>query len=117
MYNFLTCSKLGGSFCARSLLSNSPVQFSRDPITFATPFVNSKPGAPGENRTPDALLRTEALYPLSYGGSFPLRLEGAGCIGAVTISGLPERMDHNYVVEVLASCCGVALQDVALDNV
>ena len=25
-------------------------------------------GAPGENRTPDALLRTEALYPLSYGG-------------------------------------------------
>ena len=53
----------------------------------------------------------------SHGGSFPLRLEGAGCIGAVTISGLPERMDHNYVVEVLASCCGVALQDVALDTV
>lgn len=25
-------------------------------------------GTPGENRTPDALLRTEALYPLSYGG-------------------------------------------------
>ena len=25
-------------------------------------------GAPGENRTPDALLRTEALCPLSYGG-------------------------------------------------
>src|SRR5260221_3052406 len=24
--------------------------------------------APGETRTPDALLRTEALYPLSYGG-------------------------------------------------
>ena len=24
--------------------------------------------APGENRTPDALLRTEALYPLSYEG-------------------------------------------------
>jgi hypothetical protein len=24
--------------------------------------------APGEIRTPDALLRTEALYPLSYGG-------------------------------------------------
>ena len=26
--------------------------------------------APGEIRTPDALLRTEALYPLSYGGSY-----------------------------------------------
>ena len=28
-------------------------------------------GAPGENRTPDALLRTEALCPLSYGGGPP----------------------------------------------
>ncbi len=25
-------------------------------------------GTPGGNRTPDAFLRTEALYPLSYGG-------------------------------------------------
>jgi len=51
-----------------------------------------------------------------HGGSFPLFLDGAGCIGAVTISGLPERLDHTYVVEVLANYCGVALQDVALDN-
>lgn len=28
----------------------------------------SQSSAPGENRTPDALLRTEALCPLSYGG-------------------------------------------------
>ena len=26
--------------------------------------------APGRNRTPDALLRTEALYPLSYRGPY-----------------------------------------------
>src|SRR6187401_3062381 len=30
-------------------------------------------GAPGGNRTPDAFLRTEALYPLSYGGGSKLR--------------------------------------------
>ena len=30
--------------------------------------MSSLDGTPGENRTPDALLRTEALYPLSYRG-------------------------------------------------
>ncbi len=29
-------------------------------------ILGSKSGGPGGNRTPDALLRTEALYPLSY---------------------------------------------------
>ncbi len=29
-----------------------------------------KYGAPGEIRTPDARLRTAALYPLSYGGGY-----------------------------------------------
>ena len=49
-----------------------------------------------------------------HGGSFPLMLEGAGCIGAITVSGLPERTDHDYVVEVLAEFCGVELFEVAL---
>ncbi len=33
-----------------------------------------KTGALGGNRTPDALLRTEALYPLSYKGALALIL-------------------------------------------
>ncbi len=32
-------------------------------------YATSPIGAPGGNRTPDAFLRTEALYPLSYGGT------------------------------------------------
>ena len=38
----------------------------------------------------------------SHGGSFPILVKGTGCIGAVTVSGLPQRDDHNVVVEALA---------------
>jgi uncharacterized protein (UPF0303 family) len=37
----------------------------------------------------------------SHGGSFPIRVTGAGVIGSVTVSGLPERDDHQLVVEAL----------------
>lgn len=41
------------------------------------------------------------------GGSFPIRLRGVGAIGAVTISGLPQRDDHNVVVAALAAHLGL----------
>ncbi len=37
----------------------------------------------------------------SHGGSFPIFVRGTGCVGAVTVSGLPQRDDHNLVVEAL----------------
>src|SRR5580698_10550095 len=40
------------------------------------------------------------------GGSFPLAVEGAGVIGSVTVSGLPQRGDHNLAVEVLCAMLG-----------
>ncbi len=42
----------------------------------------------------------EADY-AAHGGSFPLHVTGAGIIGSVTVSGLPQREDHNLVVEAL----------------
>ncbi|HEX4037528.1 MAG TPA: heme-degrading domain-containing protein [Acidobacteriaceae bacterium] len=36
-----------------------------------------------------------------HGGSFPIRARGSGCVGAVTVSGLAQRDDHNLVVEAL----------------
>ena len=37
----------------------------------------------------------------AHGGGFPLILDGLGCIGAITVSGLPQVEDHALVVEVL----------------
>ncbi|MFE2885597.1 heme-degrading domain-containing protein [Streptomyces sp. NPDC059272] len=37
----------------------------------------------------------------AHGGSFPIRVEGAGVIGTVTVSGLPQLQDHRFVVAAL----------------
>ncbi|MDE3062038.1 MAG: heme-degrading domain-containing protein [Acidobacteriota bacterium] len=37
----------------------------------------------------------------THGGAFPITVAGSGVIGSVTISGLPQRSDHELVVEVL----------------
>jgi uncharacterized protein (UPF0303 family) len=42
----------------------------------------------------------------SHGGSFPLKVAGTGVIGSVTVSGLPQRADHELVVEALCSQLG-----------
>jgi uncharacterized protein (UPF0303 family) len=44
----------------------------------------------------------------SHGGSFPLAVKGAGILGSVTVSGLPQRADHELVVEAL---CGILGRD------
>jgi uncharacterized protein (UPF0303 family) len=50
-----------------------------------------------------------------HGGSFPIVVAGSGCIGAVTVSGLPQREDHAMAVEALAELCGVSLEGLRLD--
>ncbi|MBW6424635.1 heme-degrading domain-containing protein [Rhizobium sp. XQZ8] len=58
------------------------------------------------------------LSPADYaphGGSFPIRVEGVGCIGAVTVSGLPQREDHNLVVEAFARMLGKNISSLRLD--
>jgi uncharacterized protein (UPF0303 family) len=60
---------------------------------------------------------SRGVSPLDYaphGGSFPIHVEGAGIIGTVTVSGLPQREDHNLVVEALAAHLGKPLADLAL---
>jgi len=46
----------------------------------------------------------------THGGSFPLTVKGAGVVGSVTVSGLPQRADHELAVEAL---CGLLDRDYA----
>lgn len=50
----------------------------------------------------------------SHGGAFPLTVAGAGVIGSITVSGLPQRADHELVVEALCAHLGHAYSKLAL---
>ncbi|MGA2888554.1 MAG: heme-degrading domain-containing protein [Terracidiphilus sp.] len=56
-------------------------------------------------KTKDETLFEKQGLPLSdyavHGGSFPLTVAGAGVVGSATVSGLPQRADHELVVEAL----------------
>lgn len=49
------------------------------------------------------------------GGGFPIAVAATGVIGAVAVSGLPQRDDHEMVVAALAELAGVPLAEVALN--
>lgn len=50
-----------------------------------------------------------------HGGCFPILLQGTGCVGTITVSGLPQREDHALVVSVLQDYLNVPDQNLALD--
>ena len=52
---------------------------------------------------------------VSHGGCFPLRVVNAGIVGAVTVSGLPQRADHELAVEALCSVIGCDYNSLHLD--
>ena len=57
-----------------------------------------------------------ALNPRDYtphGGCFPIRVTGAGMVGTITVSGLPQRDDHKLVIDVLSEFLRVPLGDSA----
>lgn len=51
-----------------------------------------------------------------HGGCFPILLRNTGCVGTITVSGLPQRKDHELVVAVLADYLKIPLSEVALDS-
>jgi uncharacterized protein (UPF0303 family) len=50
-----------------------------------------------------------------HGGCFPILLVGTGCVGTITVSGLPQRDDHELVVAVLQNYLQLAGENLALD--
>jgi uncharacterized protein (UPF0303 family) len=49
-----------------------------------------------------------------HGGCFPIKLHGTGCVGTITVSGLPQRADHELIVEVMAEFLEQPLKELAL---
>ncbi|HYF65383.1 MAG TPA: heme-degrading domain-containing protein [Herpetosiphonaceae bacterium] len=50
-----------------------------------------------------------------HGGCFPILLRGTGCVGTITVSGLPQRVDHELIIEALAGMLGLDYAGLALD--
>jgi uncharacterized protein (UPF0303 family) len=42
----------------------------------------------------------------AHGGAFPIYVRGTGMVAAVTVSGLPQKADHELVVEALSDILG-----------
>jgi uncharacterized protein (UPF0303 family) len=53
----------------------------------------------------NARLLDETMF-AAHGGAFPIRVRSAGMVGVVTVSGLPQREDHELVVGVLREFLG-----------
>ncbi|MCF3640612.1 heme-degrading domain-containing protein [Rhizobium sp. TRM95111] len=51
-----------------------------------------------------------------HGGGFPLTVGSLGCVGAVTVSGVPQRIDHAIVADGIAAFLGIELGDARLPD-
>lgn len=67
----------------------------------------------------ETLLEVQGLPIADYathGGSFPMTVIHAGVVGSVTVSGLPQRADHELVVEALCAHLGRDYAELRLDK-
>jgi uncharacterized protein (UPF0303 family) len=49
-----------------------------------------------------------------HGGCFPIHIIGTGIVGTVTVSGIPQREDHNFVIASLCEFLGQPHDELAL---
>ncbi len=136
---------IGTAIRARALAESLPVVV--DIRTFGRPlFYAAMPGSNGSNpdwarrkinvvrrflkstyrmvleqQRPDRTFKPgEGLDIADYvlaGGGFPLAVKDAGVIGAIAVSGLPERDDHGVVVDALCGHLGLDRRALALPAV
>jgi uncharacterized protein (UPF0303 family) len=71
-----------------------------------------------EQKRPDRTFKPgEGLDIADYvlaGGGFPITVRHAGVIGAIAVSGLPERQDHGVVIDALCDHLGMDRSEFAL---
>jgi uncharacterized protein (UPF0303 family) len=73
-----------------------------------------------EQQRPDRAFKLgEGLDITDYvlaGGGFPITVKGAGVIGVIAVSGLPEREDHGVVVDAICEHLGIDRRGLALPS-
>jgi uncharacterized protein (UPF0303 family) len=52
----------------------------------------------------------------AHGGAFPIHVPEAGCVGSIAVSGLPQRLDHELVVEALCQHLGYDYEKLRLPD-
>ncbi|MBG0565932.1 heme-degrading domain-containing protein [Actinoplanes aureus] len=62
-------------------------------------LVGRRLAAKGQTLGPD--MGVDPAQYAAHGGAFPVRVPGAGVIGVITVSGLPQADDHALVVEAV----------------
>ena len=68
-----------------------------------------------DKTTLDAKMALPSRDYAPHGGCFPILLRNTGCVGTITVSGLPQRKDHELAVAAIADYLHVPLEEVALD--
>jgi len=69
-----------------------------------------------QNTTLEARTGAPLVDFVTAGGCFPIRIRGsAAVLGTITVSGLPEREDHELVVRAIAEHLGLDAASLALD--
>ena len=48
----------------------------------------------------------QAIDYAAHGGCFPIHINGVGTVGTITVSGIPQRDDHGFVVEQICIFLG-----------
>jgi len=54
----------------------------------------------------DASRGIDPMNHAEHGGGFPLHISGTGIVGAIIVSGVPQRQDHEFLVEQLCRFLG-----------
>ena len=106
-------------FCAAMSGSNaSNPDWARRKTNVVKRFLKSTYRMVLEQQRPDRTFKPgEGLDIADYvlaGGGFPIAVKGAGVIGVIAVSGLPERDDHGVVVDALCAHLGKDARALAL---